>query len=54
MSIFILLGNERELFVPGDNQLCSNYGYYKTRHGPFNTYAKYHCFKLGRAVVMTI
>ena len=53
MSIFILLVNEGELFVPGDNQLCSNYGY-NTRHGPFNTYAKYHCSKLGHAVVMTI
>ena len=53
MSIFVRLVNERELFVPGDNQLCSNYGY-NTRQGPFNTYAKYHCSKLGHAVVMTI
>ena len=53
MSIFILLVNEGELSVPGDNQRCSNYGY-NTRHGPFNTYAKYHCSKLGHAVVMTI
>ena len=33
------------------NQRCSNYGY-NTRHGPFNTYAKCHCSKLGHAVVM--
>ena len=35
------------------NQRCSHYGY-NTLHGPFNTYAKYHCSKLGHAVVMTI
>ena len=53
MSIFIPVVNEGELFVPGDNQRCSNYGY-DTRHGPSNTYAKYHCSKLGHAVVMAI
>ena len=53
MSMFVLLVNEGELFVPDDIQLCSNYGY-NTRHGPFNTYAKYHCSELGHAVVMTI
>ena len=45
--------NEGELSVPGNNQRCSNYGY-TTRHGPFNTYAKYHCFKLEHVVVMNI
>ena len=39
--------------VPGDNQRCPNYGY-NTRHGTFNTYAKYRCFKLGHAVVVNI
>ena len=39
--------------VPGDNQRCSSYGY-NTRHGPFNTPAKYHCSRLGYAVVMNI
>ena len=56
MSIFILVVNEGKLSVPGDNQRCSNYGY-NTRHGPYNTYAKYpkyHCSKLGHAVVMNI
>ena len=53
MSIFILVINEGELSVPGDNQRCSSYGY-DARHGPFHTYAKYHCSKLGHAVVMTI
>ena len=53
MSIFILVVNEGKLSVPGDNQRCSNYGY-NTRHGPFKTYAKYHCSKLGHAVVMNI
>ena len=53
MSIFILVANEEELSVPGDNQRCSNFGY-NTRHGPFNTYAKYHCSKLGHKVVMNI
>ena len=53
MSIFILVVNEGELSVPGDNQRCSNYGY-NTRHGPFNTSAKYHCSKLRHAVVMYI
>ena len=53
MSIFILVVNEEELSVPGNKQRCSNYGYI-TRHGPFNTYAKYHCFKLVHAVVMNI
>ena len=45
--------NEGELSVPGDNQRCSNYGY-NTRHGPFNTYVKYHCCKLRHAVTMNI
>ena len=53
MAIFILVVNEGELFLPSDNQRCSNYGY-DTRHGPFNTYAKYRCSKLGHAVVMNI
>ena len=53
MSILILVVNEEELSVPGDNQRCSNYGFI-TRHGPFKTYAKYHCSKLGHAVVMNI
>ena len=53
MSIFILVVKDGELSVPGDNHRCSNYGY-NVRHGPFNTYAKYHCSKLGHAVVMTI
>ena len=53
MSIFILIVNDGELPVPGDNQRCSNYGY-NTRHGPFNTYAKYHCSKLRQAVIMNI
>ena len=53
MSIFILVVNEGELSVPGDNQRCSNYGYNR-RHGPFNTYAKYHCSELRHAVVMSI
>ena len=53
MSIFILVVKDGELSVPGDNHRCSNYGY-NARHGPFNTYAKYHCSKLGHAVVMTI
>ena len=52
MTIFILVVNE-ELSVPGDNQRCSNYGY-NTHHGPFNTYAKCRCSKLGHAVVMNI
>ena len=53
MSIFILVVNEGQLSVPGDNQRCSSYGY-NTRHGPFNTSAKYHCSKLRHAVVMYI
>ena len=53
MSIFILVINEGELSVPGDNQRCSNFDY-NTRHGPFNTYAKYHCSSLWHAVVMNI
>ena len=53
MSIFILVVNEEELSVPGDNQRCSNYGY-NTRHGTFNRYAKYCCSKLGHAVVGNI
>ena len=53
MPILILVVNEGELSVPGDNQRCSNYGY-NTRYGPFYTYAKYHCSKLGHAVVMNI
>ena len=53
MSIFILVVYEGEISVPGDNQRCSNYGY-NTRHGPFNTYAKYRCSKFGHAVVMNI
>ena len=53
MSIFILVVSEGELSVPGENQRCSNYGYI-TRHGPFNTYAEYHCFTLEHAVVMNI
>ena len=53
MSIFILVVNEAELSVPGDNQRCSRYGYY-IRHGPFNTCAKYHCSKLRHAVVVNI
>ena len=39
--------------MPSDNQRCAHYGY-NTCHGPFNTYAKYHCSKLWHAVVMTI
>ena len=53
MSIFLLVVNEGGLSVPGDNQRCSKYGY-NTHHGPSNTYAKYHCSKLGHAVVMNI
>ena len=53
MSIFILVVGEGELFVPGNNQRCSNDGYI-TRHEPFNIYAMYHCFKLEHAVVMNI
>ena len=53
MSIFVLVVNGGELSVPSDNQRCSNFGY-NIRHGPFNTYAKYPCFKLGHAVVMNI
>ena len=53
MSIFILVVNGGELSVPSDNQRCSTFGY-NTRHWPFNTYAKYPCFKLGHAVVMYI
>ena len=53
MSIFILVVNEGELSLPGNNQRCSNYGC-NTRHGPFNTYAKYRCSKLGHGVVMNI
>ena len=53
MSIFILVVNEEELSVPGDNQRCSNYSY-NTRHETFNTYAKYRCSKLGHAVVVNI
>ena len=53
MSNFILVVNEREFFGPGDNQRCSNYGY-NTRHGPFHTYANYHCSKLGHTIVMNI
>ena len=53
MPIFILVVKEGELSVPGDNQRCSNYGY-DTRHGPFNTCAKYHCSKLRHAVVINI
>ena len=53
MSILILVVNEEELSVPGNNQRCSNYGYI-TRHRPFKTYAKYHCAKLGHAVEMNI
>ena len=37
--------------MPGDNQRCPNYGY-NTRHGTFNTYAKYRCSKLGHALVV--
>ena len=53
MSSFILVVKEGKLTVPGDNQHCSNYGY-NTRHGPFNTRAKYHCSKFGHTVVMNI
>ena len=53
MSIFILVVNKRELSVPGDNQRGPNYGY-NARHGPFNTYAKYHFSKLQHGVVMNI
>ena len=53
MSIFILVVNDGILSVPGDNQRCFKYGF-NTRDGPFNTYAKYHCFELGHAVVMNI
>ena len=53
MSIFILVVNKGKLSVLGDKQRCSNHGY-NTHHGPFNTYAKYHCSKLGHAVVMNI
>ena len=53
MSIFILVVNEEELSVPGDNQRCSSYGY-NTRHGTLNTYAKYRCSKLEHAVVVNI
>ena len=53
MFIFIVVVNEGELPVPGDKQRCSNYGY-NTRHGPFHTYAKYHCSKLRHAIVMNI
>ena len=53
MSSSILVINEGELSVPGDNQRCSNYGY-NTCHGPFNTHAKYHYSKLGNTVVMNI
>ena len=53
MSIFILVVNEGDLSVLGDNQRCSNYDF-NTRHGPFNTYAKYRYSKLGYAVVMNI
>ena len=53
MSIFILVVNEEELSVPGDNQRCSNYSH-NTRHGTFNTYAKYRCSMLGHTVVVNI
>ena len=53
MLIFILVVNEEEPSVPGDNQRCSNYGY-DTRHGTFNTHAKYRCSKLGHVVVVKI
>ena len=53
MSIFILVVNEEEPSVLGNNQRCSNNGY-DTRHETFNTYAKYRCSKLGHAVVMNI
>ena len=53
MSIFILVVNEGALSLPSDNQRCSNNGY-KTRHGPFNTYVKYHCSKLEHAIVINI
>ena len=53
MSSFISEVNEGELSVSGDNQRFSNYGY-DTRCGPFNTHAKYHCFKLEHTVVMNI
>ena len=53
MTIFILVVNGEELTVPGDTQRCSIYGY-DTHHGPFNTYAKYRCSKLGNVVVMNI
>ena len=53
MSIFILVVNEEELSVHGDNQRCSKYGYI-TPHGAFNTYAKYRCSQLGHAVVVHI
>ena len=53
MSIFTLVVNEGKLYVPGDNQRCSNCGY-NTRHGLFKTYAKHHCSRLGQAVVMNI
>ena len=53
MSSSILIVNEGELSLPGDNQRCSKYGY-NERHGPFNTHAKYHCSKLGHTIVMNI
>ena len=53
MSIFIPVVNEGGLSISGDYQRYSNYGY-NTCHGPFNKYAKYHCSKLGHAVVMNI
>ena len=53
MFICILVVNEWELSVPGDNQRCSNYGY-NTRHGQFNTYAKHHCSNMGHAVAINI
>ena len=53
MSIFILVVNEEELPVPGDNQRCSNYSH-NTRHGTFNTNAKYRCSMLGHTVVVNI
>ena len=53
MSIFILVVNEGEFSVPGDNQGCSNYGC-NIRHGPYNTFAMYYCSKLGHTIVMNI
>ena len=59
----LCVGIHRDRWIPRTKgQLCekcfhlmtsSCYGY-NTRHGPFNTYAKYHCSKSGYTVVMTI